>query len=71
MGTVMAPRKRKVVKTRQLNVRFPVDLVARLDRAAEMLATDTSNLLRMIVVENLPNYEERGRRARGQEGEGR
>jgi hypothetical protein len=64
----MAPRKRLAGKSRQLNVRFPVDLIDRLDKAAAMLATDTSNLLRMIVVESLPGYEERARRARGQEG---
>jgi serine/threonine-protein kinase len=35
------------------------------DQAARMLATDTSHLLRMILAEKLPEYEERGRRARG------
>jgi hypothetical protein len=57
--------KKKPGKTRQINVRMPVDLAARLDKAAEMLATDASHLLRLIVVEKLPEYEERARRARG------
>lgn len=66
MGTAVArkPSKREL-KTRQVNVRFPEDLAARLDKAAEMLATDPSHLLRMIVAEKLPEYEDRGRRARG------
>jgi hypothetical protein len=59
--------KKKATKTRQINVRFPEDLARRLEAAAEMLATDASHLLRIIVVEKLPEYEERGRRARGRE----
>jgi len=54
--------------TRQLNVRVPIDLADRLDKAADMLATDVSHLLRMILVEKLPEYEERGRKARGKNG---
>ena len=57
--------KKKSGKTRQINVRMPMDLADRLDKAAEMLATDPSHLLRMILVEKLPEYEDRGRRARG------
>jgi hypothetical protein len=58
-------RKKKTEKTKQFNVRMPVDLIARLEKAADMLATDASHLMRMILVEKLPEYEERGRRARG------
>jgi len=54
--------------TRQLNVRVPVDLADRLEHAAEMLATDVSHLLRMMLVEKLPEYEERGRKARSKNG---
>jgi hypothetical protein len=69
--TTIAPRVREVArkkpetKTRQLNVRVPVDIADRLEAAATMLATDASHLLRLILVEKLPEYEERGRRARG------
>jgi predicted DNA-binding protein len=62
--------KKKSDKTRQINVRMPTDLADRLDKAAEMLATDSSHLLRMILVEKLPEYEDRGRRARGLAQEG-
>jgi hypothetical protein len=57
--------KKKADATRQFNVRMPVDLAARLEKAAEMLATDACHLLRMIFVEKLPEYEERGRKACG------
>jgi predicted DNA-binding protein len=57
--------KKKNGKTRQINVRMPMDLADRLDKAAAMLATDPSHLLRMILAEKLPEYEDRGRRARG------
>jgi hypothetical protein len=62
--------KKKSGKTRQINVRMPTDLADRLDKAAEMLATDLSHLLRMILAEKLPEYEDRGRRARGVAQEG-
>jgi hypothetical protein len=64
-ATAKLVAKKKPVKTRQINVRVPVDLADRLDRAAAMLATDASHLLRMVLVEKLPEYEQRGRRARG------
>ena len=56
--------KKKPDKTKQLNVRVPMDLADRLEKAADMLATDASHLLRLMIVEKLPEYEERGRRAR-------
>jgi hypothetical protein len=57
--------KKKPGKTRQINVRVPIDLADRLEKTADMLATDASHLLRLILVEKLPEYEERARRARG------
>jgi hypothetical protein len=57
--------KKKPGKTKQLNVRVPQDLADRLEKAADMLATDPSHLLRLMIVEKLPEYEERGRKARG------
>jgi hypothetical protein len=64
----MADRKQnkpKVGGTVQFNVRVPRPLVARLDKAAEALGTDRSHLMRMILAEQLPVYEERARRAQG------
>ena len=62
-GTTNAVAK-KQTKTRQINVRVPEDLADRLDAAADLLATDASHLLRLMLVECLPAYEERGRKAR-------
>jgi hypothetical protein len=70
MTRATAVAKKKPGKTKQINVRVPLDLAERLDKAAEMLATDASHLLRMMLVEQLPQYEERGRRARGLEERG-
>jgi len=39
---------------------MPLELADRLENAAQMLATDPSHLLRMISVEKLREYEERG-----------
>ncbi len=57
-------KKKPEGKTKQLNVRVPIDLADRLEDAARLLATDASHLLRLILVENLPAYEDRGRKAR-------
>jgi hypothetical protein len=67
----MAKRKvRKVVagadeKAVPLNVRVPEQLMGRMDRAAALLGTDRSHLLRMMLVEFLPAYEERAQRFTG------
>lgn len=61
----VAKKKTGTGKTKQINVRVPVDIADRLEQAAVMLATDASHLLRLLLVEKLPEYEERGRRARG------
>jgi hypothetical protein len=70
MKSTLVPKKKKPGKSKQLNVRFPLELADRLEAAADMLATDPSNLLRMIVVEHLWEYEERGRKAHGRQQEG-
>lgn len=44
---------------RQINFRAPDELADRLDRVAEILALDTSSLIRMIIAENLATYEQR------------
>jgi hypothetical protein len=67
VGTVTVAKgkvEKKDVRTVQVNVRIPVDLAERLEKAADMLATDRSHLLRIMIAEKLPEYEERGRRAR-------
>lgn len=61
-GTVA---KKKPGKKKQFNVRMSADLLDRLEQAADMLALSSSDLLRMLVVENLPAYEQRGREAHG------
>ena len=58
--------KKKTETTKQVNVRFPADIAERLETAAEKLGLDTSHLLRLMVVEKLPEYERRGREARGE-----
>ncbi len=62
-------KKKPEGKTKQLNVRVPLDIADRLEAAAESLATDPSHLLRIILAEKLPEYEERGRKARGRRDE--
>jgi hypothetical protein len=57
------PDEDKGEKTVQVNVRIPMSFVARLENAAEKLGIDRSNLLRIMIAEKLPEYEERARRA--------
>jgi hypothetical protein len=54
---------------RQIAFRLPGDLAERLEKTAKMLATDVSHLLRIMIVEKLPEYEARAKRARGLNGE--
>jgi hypothetical protein len=51
--------------TVQFNVRVPVRHAERLDRTARSLGTDRSHLIRMMIAEQLPVYEERARKAEG------
>src|SRR5579871_4426931 len=45
--------------TKSMAFRLPIDLAQRLEAAAALLATDPSHLLRMMIAEHLPEYEER------------
>jgi len=47
---------------RAINFRAGADLAERLDYVAGALGLDVSNLVRMVLKENLPQYEERARR---------
>lgn len=66
------PRKRPKAKPtdpatrRQYNVVFKPEVAVRIDDTAEALGIDTTDLVRMIVHENLAAYEERARKARGE-----
>ncbi len=50
--------------TKSMAFRLPIDLAQRLEAAAALLATDPSHLLRMMIAEHLPEYEERAKRTR-------
>ncbi len=66
-GVAELPRKPKNPEpSKQVAFRLSKPLGDRLESAADVLGLDTSNLLRMMVIEKLPEYEERGRRARGE-----
>lgn len=55
---------------KQINFRAPNDLSERLDAVASGLGLDVSNLVRMVLYENLDQYEERVARLKGKkEGE--
>lgn len=49
---------------KQVNFRAPDDLAVRLEDVAEGLGLDLSNLVRMVLYENLAAYEERAAQAR-------
>jgi hypothetical protein len=75
MGTGTMPSKRPKKDAtppamKQMNIRVPMALFDRLEKAAELLASDPSHLVRLILVEKLPEYEERARRAHGIKEEG-
>jgi len=58
------PRKKGTVGTKTLIVRLTEQLHADLRIGADGLGMDVSNLVRMILVEHVPTYIERGRDAR-------
>ncbi len=58
-------KKDKPEPSKQVAFRLALTMVDRLDEAAKQLGLDTSNLLRMMIIEKLPEYEDRGRRAHG------
>lgn len=51
-------------KKPQINVRFEDELQARVEFTAAGLGLDRTNLVRMIVAECLPHYEQRAQRAK-------
>lgn len=53
---------------RPINFRAPSDLAARLDFVAEALGLDVSNLVRMVLYENLSTYERRARQLKQETG---
>lgn len=63
------PREKKSTDMVQFAIRMPIDLAERLQQAAEKLATDRSHLLRIILAENLHEYEDRAAKARSREKE--
>jgi hypothetical protein len=69
-----AVAKKKVDKTsgsRQLAFRVPEALAQRVERVAERLGLDTSNFLRMLLLEQVGVYERRADRIEaGEEGGG-
>jgi hypothetical protein len=44
---------------KQVNFRASDELFARLERVSDSLGLDLSNFVRMVLMENLPSYEER------------
>lgn len=67
-GVAELPRKTKPTpeQSKQVAFRLPQSLVDRLEAAGDLLGLDMSNLLRMMIIEKLPEYEDRGRKARGE-----
>jgi hypothetical protein len=59
------PKKKQldVVASMQIVFRVPETLYAALQAAAAGLGVDLSNLLRMLIAENIGQYVERGRKA--------
>jgi hypothetical protein len=50
----------------QIHLKMSKGLRDRLGQTAAALETDITNLIRLILAEHLPEYEERARRARGE-----
>src|SRR5262249_10343264 len=55
-------------ESRTIQVRIPEGLHERLAEAARLLALDLSSLVRVILVEHVSEYLERGRKAKGGDG---
>jgi hypothetical protein len=53
----------KATKSKRFSVTLDSHLAGRLEEVAEMLGADPADLLRLIVWEQMPQYEERARRA--------
>lgn len=58
------PKKnRSEASSNQVAIRLPLDVIKRIDEAGERLGLDRSNLIRLIIIEKLPEYECRARKA--------
>lgn len=55
------PRDEQPSAGKQISFRAPPDLERRLEYVAKWLGLDGSNLVRMILVENIAQYERRAR----------
>lgn len=51
-------------KDRQINFRASASLAAKLDAVADAFGVDVSNLVRLILNQNLPKYEQQADRIR-------
>ncbi len=70
MKTVMPRGKKKTDQTepqKQLAFKVSQAIARRVEGAAESLGLDVSNFLRMMLLENLAEYEGRGRKIRGED----
>lgn len=65
--TRTVPRKRQLAEgeplSEQIGIRLTPTFRDRINRAALALGTDETNLVRMILSESLPSYEDRAARA--------
>jgi len=53
------PTDSKPSEGKQINFRASLSLADRLERTASRLGLDVSNFVRMVLMENLPDYESR------------
>lgn len=71
--TAVAERKpkggKKPIPTRQMAFRVPNDLAERIEAVAPRLGLDTSNFLRMMLIEQIGTYERRADRIEAGEAE--
>jgi hypothetical protein len=58
LGEAM-PKKRGQKLDKQLTVRVSSDLYDRIDETSNKLGIDPSDLVRMLLTENMPGYEDR------------
>lgn len=57
------PKKKAPRLGKQLNVRVPEPMYERVEKCAIRLGIDSSDLIRMMLVERLSDYEERAAKA--------
>jgi len=68
-GSDVAKKKRQTDQggspiTYQMNIRVPDDLRARIESTAAVLGLDATNFVRMVLNENLAQYEQRAEQIR-------